>query len=154
MSRVKQKYTLGFTLIEMLVVVAIVGMLSSTIMAGVGRARMKARDSKRISDMDQIRKGLDLYFSQSTGYPDVTAWNSGNVTCSGNQILRVPRDPGGMANYQYVVDTSGGGLVGTCGDVVYPNYYVSFWTELDGNGLSAGQHYLTPSGIKSPPAPF
>lgn len=141
---------MGFTLIEMLVTVAIIGMLSSTIMAGVGRARMKARDSRRLSDMDQIRKGLDLYFSQSSGFPDVAAWNNGNIICSGNQILRVPHDPGGAADYQYVADTSGGGLVGNCGDVVYPSYYVRFRTEMETSlGAAPGPYYLTPTGITS-----
>ncbi|MGE5392920.1 MAG: type II secretion system protein [Candidatus Saccharibacteria bacterium] len=152
MLRKKTKF-LGFTLIELLVVVAIIGMLSSTIMAGVGRARMKARDSKRLSDMDQIRKGMDLYLSQSSGYPDTAAWTAGNVTCSGNQILRVPHDPGGMTDYTYAVDNSSGGTVGNCGDTVYPRYYVRFQTELPTTLGAAGTYYLTPSGSTGS-APF
>jgi prepilin-type N-terminal cleavage/methylation domain-containing protein len=60
----------GFTLIEMLVVVAIVGLLSSVVVVGVGGARQKARDAKRVSDVRQIQTWFES--SYTTEYP--TAW--------------------------------------------------------------------------------
>lgn len=59
----------GFTLIEMLVVVAIVGLLSAVVVVGLTGAREKARDSRRIADIRQIQNDLELKYSSSSGYP-------------------------------------------------------------------------------------
>lgn len=59
----------GFTLIEMLVVVAIIGILSSVVLVGIGGARQRARDARRISDVNRIQANLELGYNQATGYP-------------------------------------------------------------------------------------
>ncbi len=59
----------GFTLIELLVVISIIGLLSSLVLAGVNSARIKARDSKRIHDLNQIRIAIDLYYDKYGYYP-------------------------------------------------------------------------------------
>lgn len=61
----------GFTLIEMLVVVAIVGLLSSVVVVGVGGAREKARDTKRVADLRQIQTYLEANYG--TEYTDIAA---------------------------------------------------------------------------------
>lgn len=60
----------GFTLIELLVVIAIIGLLSSVVLASLNDARAKARDSKRISDMQQLQTALELYYTTYNSYPD------------------------------------------------------------------------------------
>lgn len=60
----------GFTLIELLVVIAIISLLSSIVFASLGQARAKARDSKRVQDLVQMRNALELYASDHAGlYP-------------------------------------------------------------------------------------
>lgn len=51
----------GFTLIELLVVMAVISLLSSIIFASLGQARSKARDSRRVQDLIQLRTALELY---------------------------------------------------------------------------------------------
>ncbi len=58
----------GFTLIEMLVVVAIIGLLSSVVVVGLSGARQKARDAKRLADIQQIMNSAEVQFGV-TGYP-------------------------------------------------------------------------------------
>ncbi len=52
MFLVKKK---GFTLVEMLVVVAIIGVLSSILLTSLEPARLKAKDAKIIQEVNQIR---------------------------------------------------------------------------------------------------
>ncbi|MDB5245390.1 MAG: gspG [Parcubacteria group bacterium] len=72
----------GFTLIELLVVIAIIGLLSSVVLASLNTARAKARDATRLSDMQQLKLSLELYYdANSNQYP-----NNGHTwwgTCSG-----------------------------------------------------------------------
>lgn len=50
----------GFSLIEIMVVVAIIGLLAGLIMTAFGSARIKARDAKRINDLSQIGRFLSF----------------------------------------------------------------------------------------------
>ena len=63
----------GFTLIELLVVIAIIGTLATVILASLDGARSKARDSKRLSDIKEIQKALELAFDNDGQYP-ITDW--------------------------------------------------------------------------------
>ncbi len=66
----------GFTLIELLVVIAIIGLLSSIVLAQLGTARQKARDAKRVADMQGIMSALELYYSDhSSSYPTTPTGN-------------------------------------------------------------------------------
>ena len=59
----------AFTLIEMLIVVAIIGILASAIMVGLGPAQQKGRDARRMSDLNGAQNALELYFTQNSQYP-------------------------------------------------------------------------------------
>jgi len=54
----------GFTLVELMVVIAIIGILSAIILANFTTARSKSRDGQRISDISQIQYALAAYFNQ------------------------------------------------------------------------------------------
>lgn len=81
----------------MLVVVAIIGLLSSVVVIGVGGARQKARDTKRIADLRQIQTYLEANYAVG-GYPVLNPWPSS-----------LPRDPsvGTETNPGYSYCTSG-----------------------------------------------
>ena len=59
----------GFTLIELLVVVALVALLASVILVSLNTARKRARDTRRIADLNQIRLALEMYYDTYGYYP-------------------------------------------------------------------------------------
>ncbi len=149
----QSKTNSGFTLIELLVVVAIIGMLVSVAITSYTNARRKSRDSKRLSDMSQIKLGMDLYFSGGSGYPDMAEWvTNHDVYCNGNLVFKVPADLLSSSSYVY---TTGGVSSAGCASTnpVWTTYKLQFTTEGDTDIGPAGIYYLHPGGITAT-APF
>lgn len=61
----------GFTLIELMVVIAIIGLLASVVMASLNDVRSKARDTARIQTLRQIETALYSYYSNNGFYPKI-----------------------------------------------------------------------------------
>ncbi len=99
----------GFTLIEVLIVVAIIGILASVVLIGLGPLQRQGRDARRISDMKQVQAGLELYFTKNGAYPVSTDWlafwSTLVSTLKGDDIgiSNVPSDPNDPAKtYHYL----------------------------------------------------
>jgi general secretion pathway protein G len=88
----------GFTLLELLIVIVIIGILALLIIPNITSAPKKARDTKRKTDITTLRKGLEEYFVNNNVYPDHTAAapNDGlNALTQGSApiVKDVPVDP-------------------------------------------------------------
>ena len=70
-----KKNLAGFTLVELLVVISIIGILSSFAVVSLNSARQKARDALRKGDMAQLRTALEMYYDDYLGYPACGIWN-------------------------------------------------------------------------------
>jgi len=82
----KQK---GFTLIELLVVVAVIGILASAVVVNFSGAQERARDSRVISAMGQIRPVAEIIYSKyNYSYASVCATGNTLNTIEGLQALR------------------------------------------------------------------
>jgi prepilin-type N-terminal cleavage/methylation domain-containing protein len=66
----------GFTLIELMVVIAIIGFMSSVILASLTATRVKARDTQRISELRNIEKALHLYAMNNNGFFPTSSYRS------------------------------------------------------------------------------
>ena len=96
----------GFTLLELLVVITIIGLLSSVGLASYTRAQARARDAKRQSDMTTLRNALELYYSENNVYVNTGgAWQAITtplVVLVPNYTKQLPADPGGQGlAYRY-----------------------------------------------------
>ena len=142
--KIMQSGKKGFTLIELLVVISVISLLSSIVFASLNNARAKARNAKRIQDINQLVNAFNLGYTN--GFPinggdwacvSATcygAWNgfgvNGTVDAGFTPFISKPVDPAGRR------DTSGGGI--DTGGFVYlnptlpapsPPYNVPAWTS-------------------------
>ena len=87
----------GFTLIEILIVISIIGLLASVVLVNLGGFRAKGRDSRRIADLRTLQNTLELYFGVNNKYPSaITELISPELG-----VTRLPTDPGTTLNYSY-----------------------------------------------------
>ena len=70
----------AFTLIELLVVISIISLVSTIVFSAVNSARAKARDARRMAEIHQIQKGLELYISKNGTLPFVWQYGRSNVS--------------------------------------------------------------------------
>lgn len=59
----------GFTIIELLIVIAIIGILSAIGLVALNGSREKARDTQRITDIVQMSRAMVLYYDDNKEYP-------------------------------------------------------------------------------------
>lgn len=110
----------GFTLIELLVVIAIIGLLSTLAVVALGNARLKARDSKRQSDLKVFQTAVELYMTENGAAPirtDLThatdAWDGAGA--GSLETILASQMPGGLPedpsttprDWIYCVDATG-----------------------------------------------
>ena len=69
----------GFTLIELMIVVVILGVLMSTVLPKLTGAQARARDTGRIADLGNISAALTTYYDDNGLFPGV-----GNTTTNAN----------------------------------------------------------------------
>ena len=85
-------------MIELLIVIAIIGLLSSVVLASLNSARKKARVSRTLADLNQLNKVLALYADDKNGnYPCFDhSWNDAQEkSWSSSYISLWPKTPWG-----------------------------------------------------------
>jgi general secretion pathway protein G len=105
----KIKISTGFTMIELLVVMAIISILAGMSIFAMQGARESARDAARRGDLEKIATALEFYkadchtYPPSGSLPTAASLNAWEPTCLGEThryLEQVPGDPLG-GDYAY-----------------------------------------------------
>lgn len=117
MYKARQKQITGFTLIELIIVVAIIALLVSIALAALGEARVNSRDTTRIQQANEILKAMELYYTERGLYPDDRPGGAGpqiytpvqleTVTGLSDYLRTFPTDPGYPPSQGYHYCASG-----------------------------------------------
>ena len=94
----------GFTLVEVLVVATIIALLASAVFYGYTQFARQGRDSRRALDLNNIQKGLELYYGRTLQYPN-SPYSTMVSEIQGIGISQVPNDPFPGQTYAYGVSS-------------------------------------------------
>lgn len=100
----------GFTLLEILVVIVIIGILSTIGLRTFASSQLKGRDSRRKSDLHNISSALEAYYNDKGQYP--AAGNGLILGCESNaaeactwgEIWQEDFNTTGVQNTVYMVE--------------------------------------------------
>jgi general secretion pathway protein G len=87
MNQRRKKQQAGFSLIELIVVVTIIGILASVAMVQVKHATRKAQEAALRDNLFEMRKAIDNFYADKQRYP-----NDLNELVP-NYLRTVPKDP-------------------------------------------------------------
>lgn len=96
----------GFTLIELMLVIIILGILVSLITGNFLNSLNKGRDARRKGDLEQVQKALEFYYEDQKAYPASLTFGSPFTYDTGSGVktymTTLPTDPSGH-NYKYCI---------------------------------------------------
>jgi prepilin-type N-terminal cleavage/methylation domain-containing protein len=122
------KINKGFTLIEMLVVISLIGILAALAMVSFSSVQKQARDTARKSDLKQYQTATESYASKNNGgyFVSATAQTASSGTyCTALGIGTCPADPKSpTTDYKYISDGTNYVLWGTLENKTPTAYWV------------------------------
>lgn len=113
-----QRKQRGFTLLEVMVVIVILGVLASLVVPNLLGNKEKADQQKVVTDISALEQALDMYKLDNSVYPSTDQGLDALVSMpssspeprnyrNGGYIKRLPQDPWGN-EYQYVMPGENG----------------------------------------------
>ena len=110
----------GFTIVELLIVIVVIGILAALVITTYTGIQAKARNSNRQTDVNSVQTQLEAYFAQNGHYPSLADMNSSSWRTTNMKSLDADalQDPQGSAqtlvaspaakSYAYAVTNSSG----------------------------------------------
>lgn len=100
-----RKHQEGFTIVELVIVIAVIGILSTIGIVSYLSVQRKSRDSQRETSAIIITNALEKYYDENGQYPGCTAMKAPAATISAmtlrridTAILTTPNAPSGTTN--------------------------------------------------------
>jgi prepilin-type N-terminal cleavage/methylation domain-containing protein len=108
MSSKIKKNSKGFTIVELLIVIVVIGILAALVLNSFRGVQERARDTKRRTDINSQASQLEVYYTDNGGYPiesdvatdswiqnnlkgaDLNAWRAPNQTSNSVQSSSTP----------------------------------------------------------------
>ena len=87
----KQK---GFTIVELLIVIVIIGILATLVIVTFSGIQQKARDSQRKTDINAVQSHVEAYYASNGFYPTLTELNDSTFRSTNMKGL----DPDALAD--------------------------------------------------------
>jgi len=105
MIKLTRNYSTGFTLIELLIAIAILGILTASLLANYTISQKRARDSQRKHDLKQIQTALEMYFQDNDIYPPSLEFGAALTSDDGIVYMqKIPQDTKSDRKYFYTQD--------------------------------------------------
>lgn len=108
----------GFTIVELLIVIVVIGILAALVITTFTGIQQKARDTERTTDIKALHGQIEAYYAQKGFYPSLTdmktdAWRTTNMKGLDKEALKDPKggsydleDTAGAGHYMYHVTNS------------------------------------------------
>lgn len=122
MISLKNRRQEGFTIVELLIVIVVIGILAALVITTYSGIQAKARNAKRQTDINSIQTQLEAYYANNNHYPSFAdlssaTWDTTNMKSLDQTALHDPSattagitlsQTAGADVYQYApLDSSG-----------------------------------------------
>jgi prepilin-type N-terminal cleavage/methylation domain-containing protein len=91
-----QRKQQGFTIVELLIVIVVIGILAALVITTFTGIQQKARDTERLTDIKALHGQVEAYFAQNGRYPTLdnmndSTWRSTNMKGLDAEALKDPK---------------------------------------------------------------
>lgn len=133
----------GFTLIEILIVIGIMGLLATIIAVSLLSSREKGKDAKRVTEVKQMTTALEMYMTTVGSYPISGTASTSIPGLVPNYLSKIPVSP----------DPPGTGCSDAENDYMYrsvdgSSYSISFCIGGTVGTYTPGLYAITADGMK------
>ena len=107
-NKIKEKT--GFTLVELLVVMAIIAILTVITLGSFTESQKKSRDGARKANLKSLSEAINLYYADTGSFPSEASVTFGGELKRGTTIYmkKIPsEETSGVSNLDYQVSTTG-----------------------------------------------
>lgn len=88
----------GFTIVELLIVIVVIGILAALVLNSFQGVQARARDTERRTDINAVATQLEVYYNDNGGYPSASdlavtgsAWATANLKGLDLEALKDPK---------------------------------------------------------------